>query len=148
MFKLLSGEDGSEDPDLMEKVYRFRHAFFVEHLKWEACRKPDGREIDEFDTPECYHVVGLAGDAVVSYSRLLPTTRPHLQTHLYPEILKGPPLRPVRGSSSGRAAQLPRRSARAAGARTRSPAPPSPRSPKPPSSSALRGFWSRPTRSS
>jgi acyl-homoserine lactone synthase len=91
MFKLLSGEDGSEDPDLMEKVYRFRHAFFVEHLKWEACRKPDGREIDEFDTPECYHVVGLAGDAVVSYSRLLPTTRPHLQTHLYPEILKGAP---------------------------------------------------------
>ena len=91
MFKLFSGRSGSGDTDLMEKVYRFRHDFFVGHLKWEACRKPDGREIDQFDTPHCYHVVGLEKGEVVSYSRLLPTTRPHLQTHLYPEILQGAP---------------------------------------------------------
>ncbi|KAB1073713.1 acyl-homoserine-lactone synthase [Methylobacterium planeticum] len=91
MFKLLSGQCGKDDAGLMDKVYRFRHDFFVDHLKWEACRKPDGREIDEFDTPHCYHVVGLDGGTVVSYSRLLPTTRPHLQTHLYPEILQGAP---------------------------------------------------------
>jgi len=91
MFKLVKGKSGSGNLGLMEKVYRFRHDFFVGHLKWEACRKPDQREIDEFDTPDCYHVIGLEQGEVVSYSRLLPTTRPHLQTHLYPEILKGAP---------------------------------------------------------
>lgn len=91
MFQLLYGDVEASHPDLMDKVYRFRHAFFVEHLKWEACRKPDGRERDQFDGPSCSHVIGFERDEVVSYSRLLPTTRPHLQTHLYPEILKGAP---------------------------------------------------------
>jgi acyl-homoserine lactone synthase len=74
---------------LLEKVYRFRHRHFVERLKWEALRKPDGREIDQFDGPDCVHVVGVEGEAVISYVRLLPTTRPHLQSHVYPEILQG-----------------------------------------------------------
>src|SRR4051812_3456033 len=89
MFKLLSGHAATENAALMDKVYRFRHDFFVGHLKWEACRKPDQREIDVFDTPDCWHVIGIERGEIVSYSRLLPTTRPHLQTHLYPEILKG-----------------------------------------------------------
>ncbi|KQP08462.1 MAG: acyl-homoserine-lactone synthase [Methylobacterium sp.] len=103
MLKVLSGDVEARDPALMDRVYRFRHDFFVDHLKWEACRKPDGRERDQFDGPDCLHVVGqqdlvgqrdLVGQqdgAIVSYSRLLPTTRPHLQTHLYPELLKGAP---------------------------------------------------------
>lgn len=94
MLRVLSGDVEARDPALMDRIYRFRHDFFVDHLKWEACRKPDGRERDQFDGPDCLHVVGSepAGwetDVIVSYSRLLPTTRPHLQSHLYPEILKG-----------------------------------------------------------
>ncbi|KQO64611.1 autoinducer synthase [Methylobacterium sp. Leaf469] len=109
MLKVLSGDVEARNPVLMDRIYRFRHDFFVDHLKWEACRKPDGRERDQFDGPDCLHVVGqepvgrqttdqeLAGqqtagqasEVIVSYSRLLPTTRPHLQTHLYPELLKG-----------------------------------------------------------
>jgi acyl-homoserine lactone synthase len=75
--------------DLMEKVYLFRHRFFVDYMKWEAIRKPDGREIDQFDYPECVHIVGLFEDRVVSYSRLLPTEKPHLLSHIYPEMLDG-----------------------------------------------------------
>lgn len=89
MMRILSGDVEARDPDLMDRIYRFRHDFFVDHLKWEACRRPDGRERDGFDGPECLHVVGQANEAIVSYSRLLPTTRPHLQTHLYPELLQG-----------------------------------------------------------
>lgn len=94
MLRVLSGDVEARDPALMDRIYRFRHDFFVDHLKWEACRRPDGRERDQFDGPDCLHVVGSepAGwetDVIVSYSRLLPTTRPHLQSHLYPEILKG-----------------------------------------------------------
>ncbi|MCJ2084265.1 acyl-homoserine-lactone synthase [Methylobacterium sp. J-090] len=91
MLRVLSGDVEVRDPALMDRVYRFRHDFFVDHLKWEACRKPDGRERDQFDGPDCLHVVGQQDEAIVSYSRLLPTTRPHLQTHLYPELLKGAP---------------------------------------------------------
>lgn len=75
---------------LMEKVYRFRHAIFVERLKWEECRKPDGREIDQFDGPGCVHLVRMDGEdeTVTAYSRLLPTTRPHLLSDVYPDLVQ------------------------------------------------------------
>jgi acyl-homoserine lactone synthase len=76
---------------LLDVMYRFRHRVFVDIMKWEACRRPDGRDIDQFDGPACFHVAALDGDTVVSYSRLLPTTRPHLQSHVYPELLQGRP---------------------------------------------------------
>jgi acyl-homoserine lactone synthase len=75
--------------DLLDRIYCFRHRLFVETMRWEACRKPDGRERDQFDGPDCIHVAGIDDGEVVSYSRLLPTTRPHLQSHVYPELLQG-----------------------------------------------------------
>ncbi|WP_083786325.1 acyl-homoserine-lactone synthase [Methylobacterium nodulans] len=89
MIKLIDRSNCDDHAALIEQVYRFRHRFFVEHLKWEACRKPDGREKDQFDGPDCIHLVGVDGGEVISYARLLPTTRPHLQSHVYPEILRG-----------------------------------------------------------
>ena len=89
MFTLLTGDLDTSDPSLADDIYRFRHGFFVEHLKWEACRKPDGRERDQFDGPECLHVVCREGREIVSYARLLPSTRPHLLTHVYPQIMQG-----------------------------------------------------------
>lgn len=91
MFKLLTGDIDRDLPDLAEKIYKFRHSFFVDHLGWEACRKPDGRERDQFDGPHSIHIVGEEHGEVISYARLLPTTRPHLVTHVYPEIMQGAP---------------------------------------------------------
>ena len=88
---LITNRNAVRHEALLDKVYRFRHDFFVNHMKWEALRKPDGREIDEFDTPSCAHIVGIDGAKVISYTRLLPTTEPHLLTHVYPEILDGAP---------------------------------------------------------
>jgi acyl-homoserine lactone synthase len=91
MVMLFSQSELLKNHDISEKVYRFRHHFFVDHLKWEALRKPDSREIDEFDDESAIHLVGIENDTVVSYTRLIPTTGPHLLRDIYPEILQGAP---------------------------------------------------------
>jgi acyl-homoserine lactone synthase len=89
---LITKQNLSRQSDTLEKVYRFRHRFFVHHKKWETLAKVDERKIDEFDTPEAVHIVGLddSGD-ISTYTRLLPTTAPHLLSDVYPELLQGNP---------------------------------------------------------
>lgn len=76
---------------MMERVWRFRHEHFVERFGWEEIRKSDGREIDQFDTPEAIHLVLSLNNSIAAYSRLLPTTQPHLLSDVYPELLDGRP---------------------------------------------------------
>lgn len=91
MVVVIDDDNISRHGDLMDKIYRFRHALFVERLNWEACRRPDGREIDQFDGPGCIHLAYLEGAAVTAYTRLLPTTRPHLLTEVYPHLAERAP---------------------------------------------------------
>ena len=91
MFTLVPGQVDATDPCLADRIYRFRHTFFVEGLGWEACRRPDHRERDQFDGPDTFHLVGEEQAEIVAYARFLPTTGPHLLSHLYPEILQGAP---------------------------------------------------------
>jgi acyl-homoserine lactone synthase len=86
---LITKENASLHRDLIEEVYRFRHRFFVEHMRWENLRRPDGREIDSFDGPDAVHIVHKDKGGIFIYTRLLPTTGPHLLKDLYPEILQG-----------------------------------------------------------
>ncbi|MES5097835.1 acyl-homoserine-lactone synthase [Agrobacterium sp. BA1120] len=72
-----------------EQIWRFRHKHFVERLGWEGLRKPDGLEIDEFDTNDAIHLALICDRTVVGYSRLLPTTKPHLLSDVYPEVAGG-----------------------------------------------------------
>jgi acyl-homoserine lactone synthase len=89
MILLINKDNAARHTQLLDQVYRFRHRFFVDHLGWKALAKPDGREIDQFDTDACVHLVGVEDGKVVSYTRLLPTTEPHLLSHVYPEMLAG-----------------------------------------------------------
>jgi acyl-homoserine lactone synthase len=89
MITLITRKNFTKYSNLLEKVYRFRHDFFVDHMKWENLRRPDSREIDEFDTVEAIHIVDVKDDQIAGYTRLLPTTRPHLLSHVYPELLQG-----------------------------------------------------------
>lgn len=73
----------------LDMAFKYRHEFFVEGLGWEAVRRPDGREIDEFDTEDTVHVVEIVDDKVLYYSRLLPSTKPHLLSHCFRELLHG-----------------------------------------------------------
>lgn len=87
MFQAIWGSGVLRRTALMEEVWRFRHHHFVDNYGWEEIRKPDGREIDAFDTTEAVHLVLSLKGKVVAYSRLLPTTKPHLLSDVYPELI-------------------------------------------------------------
>lgn len=93
MLKILSGSDISKHSELMDRVYRFRHAVFVEEKGWDDLRHPDGLERDQFDDVHAIHQICLRNDAIVGYQRLLPTTRPHLLTDVLGELCRRPPPR-------------------------------------------------------
>jgi acyl-homoserine lactone synthase len=86
---LVTDANSDSHKPIIEQCYKFRHSFFVDGLKWEAIRRPDGRDIDQFDVPGIVHIVGVDRGEVFSYSRLLPTTRPHLLNTIYPQMLEG-----------------------------------------------------------
>lgn len=88
MIRIFFG-DMDVDSAIMEKIWRFRHEQFVERRGWEAIRKNDGREIDQFDHGSAIHFAVFKSETIVGYSRLLPTTHPHLLSHVYPQIMRG-----------------------------------------------------------
>ncbi|THV25357.1 acyl-homoserine-lactone synthase [Peteryoungia ipomoeae] len=89
MLATIVGADCARHSALMEKIWRFRHEQFVERLGWEAIRRADGREIDQFDTDDAIHLPLIVGDKVVGYTRLLPTLAPHLLSDVYPHLMDG-----------------------------------------------------------
>jgi len=89
MMNVLTAQNVEDYPELMEKVWRFRHKQFVERLGWKELRSDDGREMDRFDTDDAIHLVVTSGDNIVGYTRLLRTSRPHLLSDVYPEIMEG-----------------------------------------------------------
>jgi acyl-homoserine lactone synthase len=72
--------------DEMDQAYRLRHKVFVEELGWKHLSKPDGREIDQFDTKHAVNMLYIEGQEVLGYQRLLPSTRPHLLSEVMPEL--------------------------------------------------------------
>lgn len=76
----------------MEKAYRLRHQVFVEEMGWRTLAKPDGREIDQFDTAHAVHMLYSEEGEVYGYQRLLPSTRPHLLSDVMPQLceVEGP----------------------------------------------------------
>jgi acyl-homoserine lactone synthase len=89
MMHVLTAQNADEYPELMEKIWRFRHKQFVERLGWKELRSDDGRETDRFDTDDAIHLAVVSSDDVVGYTRLLRTSRPHLLSDVYPEIMEG-----------------------------------------------------------
>ena len=73
----------------MEQVWRLRHDVFVKEKGWVDLAKPDEREIDQFDTPHAIHFLAIEDERVIGYSRLLPTTRPHLLSDVMPSLCEG-----------------------------------------------------------
>jgi acyl-homoserine lactone synthase len=70
----------------MEQAYRLRHRVFVEEMGCHNLAKPDGREIDQFDNKHAVHMLYIERGEVLGYQRLLPSTRPHLLSHIMPEL--------------------------------------------------------------
>ena len=85
-FHVVPGDRAEMHMDIMESAFRLRHRVFVDQYGWKALRRADQREIDQFDTKSAIHIVAVEGERVVGYSRLLPTTEPHLLSSVYPEL--------------------------------------------------------------
>ena len=88
MMHVLTAQNADEYPELFEKIWRFRHKQFVERLGWKELHTEDGRERDRFDTDDAIHLAVVSHDEVVGYTRLLRTSRPHLLSDVYPEIMQ------------------------------------------------------------
>lgn len=74
------------DNELLEQAFRLRHAVFVEELGWETLRRPDGREIDQFDDEDAAHLLALKDGRVVGCFRSRPTAKPHLLSDIHAHL--------------------------------------------------------------
>ncbi len=70
----------------IEAMHRHRHEIFAKHYGWTALISADGLDIDEFDTPHTTYFVVLDDAGVLrGCDRVIPSWRPHMLTHLFPE---------------------------------------------------------------
>ncbi len=76
--------------DALEQHYRIRHDIYVGERKWMDLARPDGREVDQFDTEHAVYLLAMEGDQVVGGSRLVPTLEPHLMSEVFPACLALP----------------------------------------------------------
>jgi acyl-homoserine lactone synthase len=77
--------------DEIAAMHRHRHEIFAKYYGWTALESPDGLEIDEFDTPHTVYFVILDKDGQLrGCDRVIPSWRPHMLTHLFPEYADKP----------------------------------------------------------
>ena len=79
--------------DALEQHHRIRHDIYVGERKWTDLARPDGREVDQFDTEKAIYLLAMEEDQVVGGSHLVPTLEPHLMSEVFPELanVKGLP---------------------------------------------------------
>lgn len=70
--------------DELEQHYRIRHHIYVGERGWEPLRRPDGREVDQFDTDDAVYLLDLDQGSVIGGTRLVPTLKPHLMADVFP----------------------------------------------------------------
>ncbi len=86
---IVTAENIDSYADAMEQAYRLRHSVFVDEMGWHNLKRPDGREIDQFDDGRAVHMLYLDGERVVGYQRMLPSMRPHLLSEVMPHLCDG-----------------------------------------------------------
>jgi acyl-homoserine lactone synthase len=86
---IVAAENIGSYAEAMEQAYRLRHNVFVEEMGWSDLRRPDGREIDQFDDGRALHMLYLDGNQLVGYQRMLPSMRPHLLSSVMPHLCDG-----------------------------------------------------------
>jgi acyl-homoserine lactone synthase len=79
----------------LDQYFRARHDVYVKERGWTELDRPDGREIDQFDTPSAVYLMAIDGERVVGGHRLVPTSEPTLISDVFPFLaLRGLPRRP------------------------------------------------------
>jgi acyl-homoserine lactone synthase len=69
----------------LEEFFRARHKIYVEEKDW---RQDDGTgfEIDQFDTDDATYLIGIENDEVMTGTRLVATSRPHMLSDVFPHL--------------------------------------------------------------
>jgi len=89
MLHIVTADNISDYQEEMDQAYRLRHKVFVGEKKWTDLNRPDGREIDQFDTEHAVHMLYIDGGAVLGYQRMLPSMQPHLLSEIMPQLCEG-----------------------------------------------------------
>ncbi|WP_406871946.1 acyl-homoserine-lactone synthase [Aminobacter sp. P9b] len=80
--------------DHLERYFRIRHEIYVTGRKWQQIDRPIPFEIDAFDTRDAIYLLGIDGSGnIAGGSRLVPTTKPHLLSDVFPMLARGAPPR-------------------------------------------------------
>ncbi|MBT1155873.1 autoinducer synthase [Aminobacter anthyllidis] len=80
--------------DHLERYFRIRHEIYVIGRKWQQIDRPVPLEIDAFDTRDAIYLLGIDGSGnIAGGSRLVPTTKPHLLSDVFPMLARGAPPR-------------------------------------------------------
>jgi acyl-homoserine lactone synthase len=97
MIHVVSAANRHRYEDVLEQHFRLRHDIFVGERKWEALRRPDGREIDAFDDEDTIYLLALEDRRVVGGHRLYPTTKPSMMSEIFPHLaaVRGYPADPM-----------------------------------------------------
>jgi acyl-homoserine lactone synthase len=82
--------------DQLDLCFRWRHRIYVEHKRWMPAR-PDGREVDQYDTDDATYLLAFRDDAFVAASRLRPFSTPTLLGDVFPRLAsaRGLPRKPT-----------------------------------------------------
>lgn len=70
----------------LDELFQLRHRYFVDTKHWTDLHKVDGRERDQFDNDDTIYLLLMHEGRVVGTHRLLPTTKPHLFTEVFPHL--------------------------------------------------------------
>ena len=72
--------------DLMDEHHRVRHEIFVEERKWQDMKTVDGRERDQFDTPQTIYLLVVDDETLVGGCRMHPSEGPTLLSEIFPHL--------------------------------------------------------------
>src|SRR5436305_7495939 len=87
MIQLVTTSDRPRFDRELKEMFRERKRVFVDRLGWEVPVVAGEFEIDQFDTDDAVYFLALdANGTQLGSCRLLPTTRPHLMSEVFPHL--------------------------------------------------------------
>lgn len=97
MIHVISAANRHLYEDVLRDHFRLRHDIFVDERGWNALRKPDKLEIDNYDNDDTIYLLALEGRRVVGGHRLYPTTKPTMMSEVFPHLadVRGYPANPL-----------------------------------------------------
>jgi acyl-homoserine lactone synthase len=81
--------------EYFDPYFRWRHEIYVKQRKWMELDRPDGLEIDRFDTEDAVYLFAIDNGQLIGGMRALPTLLPTLMSDIFPYLnIRGPIRRP------------------------------------------------------